>query len=87
MPYSSEPLLHLFPDDVYGHYSTIVCLTRDENIKLIHDYILGDRIRYTEPQPQPHQPTVETTSCCIPFRIFRITPSYEPIRVDNLHLE
>lgn len=86
MPYSNEPLLHLFSDDDFGHYSTISCLTQDEDITLIHDYILGDHIRYTEPQPR--QLIVETTGCCIPFRIFRISPSYKRIHVmDNFHLE
>ena len=80
--YSLEPLQYLFPDHKY--HESISCLTSGIcNTELLQDYLLGDRVRYTEPRAQVAAPQRQPWAF---LNIFRRSSTYAPIRVD-LHID
>lgn len=80
--YSIEPLQNLFPDHKY--HESISCLTSHiTNTELLQDYLLGDRVRYTEPRVQVTAPQRKPWTF---LNIFRRSTTYAPIRVD-LHVD
>lgn len=93
--YSTEPLNQLFPESMrrWGIMHMFIPLPSDvaehERAKLRNDYVLGDRVRYTEPRQTP---TTATSAAAVPrpswrwFLLGRTQPTYERIQV-GLHLD